>query len=195
MYFSLFEKKLVKRTLKIHYIGKSEVNGLKKIFEDKKSIILPYGFENDKVILIGRTANATIVFGFIGRLDIYTKVLDTLLKAFTKFQKNQPGSELWIVGDSSDKNILENLIKGKSLEENVFLFGSKFGADKEDLLKKMDIFVHPSRNEGLPLFVIEAASFGKLRIATDATNIGTQIKNCEAGITIYSQSSAQLYHH
>lgn len=90
---------------------------------------------------------------------------------------------------------MENLIKGKSLEENVFLFGSKFGADKEDLLKKMDIFVHPSRNEGLPLFVIEAASFGKLRIATDATNRGTQIKNCEAGITIYSQSSAQLYHH
>lgn len=66
------------------------MNGLKKIFEDKKSIILPYGFENDKVILIGRTANATIVFGFIGRLDIYTKVLDTLLKAFTKFKKNQP---------------------------------------------------------------------------------------------------------
>ena len=193
LYFSLFEKKLLNRTSKIHCIGKSEVKGLKKIFEDKKSILLPYGYENDKVITIERTANATIVFGFIGRLDIYTKGLDTLLKAFSKFSKNQPGAELWIVGDSSEKNILENLIKGKSLEENVFLFGSKFGAEKEELLKKMDIFVHPSRNEGLPLSVIEAASFGKPCIVTDATNIGTQIMNCEAGITIYSQSSTQLY--
>ena len=193
LYFSLFEKKLLNRTSKIHCIGKSEVKGLKKIFENKKSILLPYGYENNKAITIENTANANIVFGFIGRLDIYTKGLDTLIQAFAEFKKSLPEAQLWIVGDSSEKYILENLIKGKSLEKNVILYGSKFGAEKEDLLQKMDIFVHPSRNEGLPLSVIEAASFGKPCIVTDATNIGTQIMNCRAGISIYSQSSTQLY--
>jgi glycosyltransferase involved in cell wall biosynthesis len=192
-YFSLFEKKLLIRTSKIHCIGKSEVNGLKKIFENKKSILLPYGYENEKVITIEKTDNPTIVFGFIGRLDIYTKGLDTLLKAFEKFKKNQPEAQLWIVGDSKEKIILEQQIKTKSLEKNIILFGSKFGTEKEELLQKMDVFVHPSRNEGLPLSVIEAASFGKPCIVTDTTNIGNQIKSSNAGITIYSQSSTQLY--
>jgi len=192
-YFSLFEKKLLSRTSKIHCIGKSEVNGLKKIFENKKAILLPYGYEKDKTITIENTANPSIVFGFIGRLDIYTKGLDTLLKAFASFKKNQPEAQLWIVGDSKEKTILEQQIKAKSLEKNIILFGSKFGVEKEEILQRMDVFVHPSRNEGLPLSVIEAASFGKPCIVTDATNIGTQIVNSKAGITIYSQSSAQLY--
>ncbi|WP_182651126.1 glycosyltransferase family 4 protein [Flavobacterium sp. SOK18b] len=192
-YFLLFEKKILNSTSKIHCIGKSEVNGLKKIFENKKSVLLPYGYENDKVTIIEKTANPTIVFGFIGRLDIYTKGLDTLLKAFAKFTKNQPEAQLWIVGDSKEKIILEQQIKAKSLEKNIILFGSKFGVEKEALLQKMDVFVHPSRNEGLPLSVIEAASFGKPCIVTDATNIGSQIMNSNAGITIYSQSSTQLY--
>ena len=193
IYFSLFETKMLNRTSKIHCIGKSEVNGLKKIFENKKSILLPYGYENDKTITIEKAANATIVFGFIGRLDIYTKGLDTLINAFAKFKINQPEAQLWIVGDSKEKTILEQQIKAKALEKNVILYGSKFGTEKEELLQKMDVFVHPSRNEGLPLSVIEAASFGKPCIVTDTTNIGTQIKHCNAGITIYSQSSTQLY--
>jgi glycosyltransferase involved in cell wall biosynthesis len=193
IYFSIFETKMLNRTSKIHCIGKSEVNGLKKIFENKKSILLPYGYENDKAITIENGANTAIVFGFIGRLDIYTKGLDTLINAFAKFKINQPEAQLWIVGDSKEKSILEQKIKAKSLEKNVILYGSKFGTDKEELLQKMDVFVHPSRNEGLPLSVIEAASFGKPCIVTDATNIGSQIINSKAGITIYLQSSTQLY--
>ena len=193
IYFALFEKKLLQQTSKIHCIGKSEVNGLQKIFGNKKSILLPYGYENSKAAAIEKTANATIIFGFVGRLDIYTKGLDTLIKAFAQFKKNQPEAQLWIVGDSKEKSILEQLIKENFLEKNIILYGSKFAAEKEELLQKMDVFVHPSRNEGLPLAVIEAASFGKPCIVTDATNIGAQITHCQAGISISSQNSTQLY--
>jgi glycosyltransferase involved in cell wall biosynthesis len=191
-YFFFFEKRMLQRASKIHCIGKSEVNGLKKIFKDSKSVLLPYGFEANKEIEIQDSTNSEIVFGFIGRLDIYTKGLDTLLKAFERFLRKQPEAQLWIVGDSNEKLILEKQIKDKSLEKNVVLYGSKFGKEKEDLLKQMDVFVHPSRNEGLPLSVIEAASFGKPCIVTDATNIGNLITKNNAGITIYRQSSKEL---
>ena len=192
IYFSLFEKKLLENSTKIHCIGKSEVTGLDRIFKNNKCILLPYGYENNTVVLVEKSNNAEIIFGFIGRLDIYTKGLDTLLEAFQKFQIKVPDSKLWIIGDSPEKVLLEKQLKGKAFAQNVILFGSKFGEEKNDLLKKIDVFVHPSRNEGLPLSVIEAASFGKPCIVTDATNIGQLIVNNHAGRTIYIQSSNLL---
>ena len=192
LYFKLFEQKILKHTSKIHCIGKSEILGLEKIFTTKKAILLPYGFENTTKVVVQNPNNKHIVFGFVGRLDIYTKGLDTLMHAFEKFLLKQPNAQLWIVGDSKEKAILEKQIKEKSLEANVILHGSKFGEEKETLIQNMDVFVHPSRNEGLPLSVIEAASFGKPCIVTDATNIGDLIVKYEAGRTIYSQSNIQL---
>jgi glycosyltransferase involved in cell wall biosynthesis len=191
-YFFFFEKRLLQKAFKIHCIGKSEVNGLDKILKNSKSVLLPYGFESNKEIEIQDSTNPEIVFGFIGRLDIYTKGLDTLLKAFQRFHRKQPEAKLWIIGDSNEKPILEKLIKDKLLDKNVVLYGSKFGKEKDDLLQQMDVFVHPSRNEGLPLSVIEAASFGKPCIVTDATNIGNLVAKNNAGVTIYRQSSKEL---
>ena len=192
IYFQLFEKTVLSNTEKIHCIGKSEVKGLHRFFPNKKSVLLPYGFENNRPTDSVISRNESIVFGFIGRLDIYTKGLDTLLKAFAKFIVNVPNAKLWIVGDSNEKNKLEKMIRDLNLVENVVLFGSKFGQEKDHLLQQMDFFVHPSRNEGLPTSVIEAASYGKPCIVTDATNIGDVIEKYNAGKTIHTQSSTQL---
>jgi len=192
VYFYFFEKKILKRTDHIHCIGKSEVQGLKRIYNTGKLILLPYGFENNPKIEFKKAADNSIVFGFIGRLDIYTKGLDTLVKAFKKFHAKEPSSMLWILGDSKEKKELQHIISKNLLDNSVILYGSKFGEEKDELLQKMDVFVHPSRNEGLPLSVIEAASYGKPCIVTDATNIGSEIEKYNSGRTIYSQSIEKL---
>lgn len=192
IYFFLFEKKILKKTTKIHCIGKSEITGLSKLFPVTKSILLPYGYENNKGILNQESLNEAVIFGFIGRLDIYTKGLDTLIDAFKVIINTNPKAQLWIVGDSDEKNDLVEKIKKEHLEDHITLFGSKFGQEKITLLSKMDVFVHPSRNEGLPLSVIEAASYGKPCVVTDATNIGDLITEYQAGKTIYSQDSKEL---
>ncbi len=192
IYFHLFEKKILLKTKKIHCIGKSEVSGLASLFSVSKSILLPYGYESYKEIHPSKVVNKNIIFGFIGRLDVYTKGLDTLIEAFETLITKNPGAQLWIVGDSKEKKELELKIRAKKMEGNVSLLGSKFGAEKDQLLTKIDVFVHPSRNEGLPLSVIEAASFGKPCVVTDATNIGDLIMQYRAGETIYNQSSQEL---
>ncbi len=193
VYFSLFEKRLLQNASKIHCIGKSETVGLINIFPNEKAMLIPYGFENTTEIIFEKTKNETIVFGFIGRLDIYTKGLDTLIIAFKKLLKKHPNSQLWIVGDSNEKAKLNKMIIENGLSENVTLFGGKFGIEKENLLQQMDVFVHPSRNEGLPTSVIEAASYGKPCIVTDATNIGDLINEYQSGESIYNQDSKELY--
>jgi glycosyltransferase involved in cell wall biosynthesis len=192
VYFSLFEKKLLQLASKIHCIGKSEMVGLHCIYKNEKSVLVPYGFENNVEISTEYSKNESAVFGFIGRLDIYTKGLDTLVVAFKKVLELHPKSQLWIVGDSNEKAKLNQMILDHNLSENVMLLGGKFGIEKENLIKQMDVFVHPSRNEGLPTSVIEAASFGKPCIVTDATNIGDLITEYGAGDSLYDQDAAAL---
>ncbi len=192
IYFELFEKYILQKSHKIHCIGKSEVSGLNELIKSKKAVLIPYGFENNSEITIEKSTNKHIVFGFIGRLDIYTKGLDTLVRAFEKFIFKHEGAELWIIGDSNERVSLQKIINEKSLQDKIILFGGKFGNEKDDLFKKIDVFVHPSRNEGLPTSVIEAASFGKPCIVTKATNIGELVYDYNAGIMIYNQSATQL---
>ncbi|AMS25901.1 hypothetical protein AEM51_01640 [Bacteroidetes bacterium UKL13-3] len=193
LYFFLFEKKLLQYATKIHCIGKSELVGLKCIYKNRKSILIPYGFENNVEVSFDSIQNQNIVFGFIGRLDIYTKGLDTLIRGFKELVKIHPNAQLWIVGDSNEKTKLENIVIQNKLSKNVTLFGGKFGIEKDNLLNKMDVFVHPSRNEGLPTSVIEAASYGKPCIVTDATNIGDLITYYQCGEAINNQDSKDLY--
>ncbi|CAM3914385.1 glycosyltransferase family 4 protein [Flavobacterium branchiophilum] len=193
VYFNLFEKKLLQYTRKIHCIGESEVLGINAILPTNKTVLLPYGYEFDYNVPINPFKNDIFTLGFIGRLDIYTKGLDTLLIAFEKFLTVCPNAKLWIVGDSEERTKLENDIFKLNLSQNVTLFGSLFGTEKEAVLKQMDVFVHPSRNEGLPMSVIEAAAIGKVVIVTKATNIANLVSDFNAGFTIDNQSEEQLY--
>ena len=103
-----------------------------------------------------------------------------------------PKSQLWIIGESTQRNLLEKQVDAFSLRNNVVLYGSKFGKEKEALLKRMDVFVHPSRNEGLPVAVLEAASFGKPCLVTQATNIAAVVEQYGSGKTIDTQSDETL---
>ena len=190
IYFQLFEKQILKKASRVHAIGKSEVDGLQYIFPNCKSFLLPYGFEpNTQVIDVGKNIDFTV--GFVGRLDIHTKGLDLLLQAFYKFQKKYPSAKLWIVGDGEGREFIEKFIK-ENLLNNVVMWGKKFGEEKDILIKKMHVFAHPSRNEGLPTSVLEAAALGVPSIVTQATNVAQYVNEFQAGISIDNESETQL---
>jgi glycosyltransferase involved in cell wall biosynthesis len=55
------------------------------------------------------------------------------------------------------------------------------------------VFVHPSRNEGLPTAVLEAAALGLPSVVTRATNVGEVIETYKAGWVIEKTESDALY--
>jgi glycosyltransferase involved in cell wall biosynthesis len=186
LYFNLFEKVLLRNVHQVHSIGSSEVDGLNKIYPNAKSFLLPYGFESDTNFGTP-IKNADFTIGFVGRLDTYTKGLDLLMKAFVIFQKQFPLSKLWIIGDGEGKVYLENFIQDRQLK-NVVLWGKKFGTEKDELISNMHVFAHPSRNEGLPTAVLEAASLGTPAIVTYATNVAEYVATYKAGIAIENEN-------
>ncbi|GAA0891219.1 hypothetical protein GCM10009122_08980 [Fulvivirga kasyanovii] len=190
LYFRFFEKKLLDRAHRVHSIGESEVDGLESIYPNTKSFLLPYGFVAPDSPQKPKTDDEFII-GFVGRLDIYTKGLDLIIDAFAEFQQKNRQAKLWIVGDSNEKEVLVKMIDRKNLK-HVTLWGSKYGNDKDELMRQMHVFVHPSRNEGLPSAVLEACSMGIPAIVSRATNVGNYITSFKSGYCINNENPAAL---
>jgi glycosyltransferase involved in cell wall biosynthesis len=190
VYFHLFEKTLLRHAHKVHSIGRSEVQGLQSIFPKAQSFLLPYGFERSKGHT-GPLKAREFTVGFVGRLDIHTKGLDLLMEAFCRFQKTHPDSRLWIIGEGEGRAYLEKEIAEKGMK-NTILWGKKFGQEKDDLISKMHVFAHPSRNEGLPTAVLEAAALGVPTIVTRATNMTEYVAQFQAGIAIDNENIIAL---
>lgn len=183
IYFKFFESKLLKAATYIHCIGKSEITGLKQIFPNNKTVLIPYGFDMLNVKKVSpSTENFIIVF--CGRLDVYTKGLNELLEGFKLFLHHTPNALLWIIGDGKEKEQLINKAKELAIHSSVIFHGSKFGDDKIALLQQCHVFASPSRNEGLPAAVLEAAALGIACLVTEATNTGDAINEYDAGYVI-----------
>ncbi len=193
IYRRLFEAKMLKKASAIHVLGESEICGLKKWRIKTPVQIIPYGFApNVRAEIILDTYKPFIV-GFCGRIDIITKGLDALLEGFKLFQKDKPDSELWIIGSGSELAKLKEMINKLGISGKVVLHGAKYGFDKEMLLDQCNVFAHPSRNEGLPASVLEAASLGIPCLVTRATNTGKAIEKYDAGIVIEETTPNLVY--
>lgn len=190
-YFALFEKPLLMRASKVHSIGQSEVQGLQKIYPNQKDLLLPYGFEFHQNGLQYKPNSEGFTIGFVGRLDTWTKGLDLLIRAFDVFQKQNNDSKLWIIGDGPGHADLEKYIADNGVQ-NVVLWGSKFGVEKDNLITQMHVFVHPSRNEGLPASVLEAAAIGVPVIVSQPTNVAETVAQYKAGTALATNTAEAL---
>ncbi len=97
------------------------------------------------------------VIGNVGRL-CYQKNQEFLLDVFKEVVTQRPESVLLLVGEGEDKPRLEEKTKELDIEGKVIFYGT---TDKvERLYWAMDVFVLPSRFEGLPVTGIEAQAAG-----------------------------------
>ncbi|MCX6317781.1 MAG: glycosyltransferase family 4 protein [Bacteroidetes bacterium] len=190
IYLSLFEKKIIQGAAYMHCLGKSELEGLKRLNIPGKVKLLPYGFDN-KVTQGGIPDYHRFIIGFCGRIDIYTKGLDLLLQAFAIVKRKTPHAALWIIGDGEEKAALEKMVEDKQLKD-VWMAGGRFGEEKDALLKQMHVFAHPSRNEGLPSAVLEAASLGIPAVISEATNLGEVVRHYQAGVVLQHPGAEEL---
>jgi glycosyltransferase involved in cell wall biosynthesis len=105
----------------------------------------------------------SFVIGYIGQL-IPRKGLILLLKAFAKL--TMPKKKLVILGEGNQREELERLSSNLRIQDDVAFFG--FRDDRLKFLKSFDVFVLPSRLEGIPRCLMEAMA---ARIPVIASNI------------------------
>lgn len=98
---------------------------------------------------------------------IERKGIDYLIKAFGKFAEGKEDVELRLFGGGSQKEELEQLTKDLKLEDKVKFFGEKKREELALNVPKSQIFVLPSKNEGMSNSLLEAMASSLAVIATD----------------------------
>jgi glycosyltransferase involved in cell wall biosynthesis len=141
--------------------------GLKTLAEDfapRVDIrVIPNGVDVDKYHPVERFWNAAHLL-FTGRL-VYQKGLDLLLEALSDL-----GDLTWrltIVGDGPELVPLMEQAQSLGLEERVDFVGWKSRRALNAYYQQANLFVFPSRHEGMPNALLEAMSSGLPAIATD----------------------------
>jgi len=98
-----------------------------------------------------------LVYGHIGRFH-EAKNYPFLLEVFEKIYSRNRNARLILVGDGDLRDEIENQIEKLKLTEAVILLG--FRKDTAQLMQAMDVFLFPSKWEGLPVTVVEAQATG-----------------------------------
>jgi|GEM_PF-1093594 len=111
------------------------------------------------------------------------KGIDVLLKAIGNVRRMSEAGEVsfkvLVIGDGPERERLERMISELELKESVTMLGHR--SDARELLKLVDIFVLPSRNEGLPISLLEAMASNCGVIATDVGEVASVLSKPEHG--------------
>jgi glycosyltransferase involved in cell wall biosynthesis len=118
-----------------------------------------------------------LAIGTVGRLDPVKDHL-TLIEAFAIVRQHLPQVKLFIVGDGEMRVQLECAIRTHHLTHAVSILG--FRADVPSLLAAFDVFALSSRNEGMPVTILEAMAAG---LPVVATAVGDNPSIVEDGMT------------
>jgi glycosyltransferase involved in cell wall biosynthesis len=106
------------------------------------------------------------------------KGMDILLKAWTRITKQIHDVKLFILGEGPLQSDLKTLSSTLGLNRSVFFGGAV--QDIEVYLREADVFVLPSRTEGLSNALLEAMSFGIPCIATQVGETGQVLAGTNA---------------
>ena len=111
----------------------------------------------------------------MGDLDRYHhKGFDNLIKIAAQLSKVHPDWKFKIIGGGDQgKKYLETLVESHGLSEFVIFLG--FRSDVKSVLREADIFILPSRFEGLPMSLLEAMSQNLACISFDCISGPSEI--------------------
>ena len=145
----------------------------KKVTKEGKVKIIPNAIEIEKYVYNKVTSaeyrkllniEDKLVIGCVGRFA-YQKNHDFLLDVFYEISKKNKEAVLLLVGGEGGLlSDTKNKVKSLGLVSKVIFTGIR--EDVEKLMQAMDIFILPSRWEGLGIVYIEAQAAGLLTIAS-----------------------------
>jgi L-malate glycosyltransferase len=106
-------------------------------------------------------------YGAVGHLRFW-KGVDVLLEASKMIQRDMPDARGYVVGVGEDARELER-VQARLGANSVQFLGLR--QDARALIARLDVFVVPSRAEGLPLALLEAMALGRPIVATKVGGI------------------------
>jgi len=143
--------------------------------KEEKITVVPIHVDTSNLSPLQRgIKGVNLIFFTAGRL-VPVKNIGLQIEAMAEVVKKYPNTELWIIGDGSERAKLEKLSCELRVTSYVKFFG--FQKDVRSYYNQTDVFLLTSNSEGWGMVVIEAAGFGLPIIMTDVGCAGEVIKD------------------
>ena len=190
-FYRPFEQQLLNRASIIFATSSSYVEGSQALRNNLSKVkVLPLGLDTrrlpdpDQLQPMDRPQGSPLVL-FLGRLAGY-KGLPTLLNAIARL----PDVHCWLVGDGSERRILEDEVARLKIQDRVRFVGAVNEEQKWRYLKTADVVVLPStdKNEAFGMVLLEAGHLDKSMVVTDIEGSGTAWVAGQFGATVVAAS-------
>ena len=126
----------------------------------------------------------------IGEL-LHLKGFDLGLRAFCRFQKTNPDSEYWVIGEGPERNNLEKLSRILGISGKVHFEGA---LSRDRVMKKLpcfDVLLHPGFHDSGGLVCLEAMTAAVPVICLDLGGPGLNVTE-ETGVKVPAISGEQI---
>lgn len=162
------------------------------IREDEVSLVAKEGKEALREHL-GMPKNAFILT-CVGTLQ-YRKGQDILLDSMEEMRKQVPGLELYLVGpwimDCGGREMVHQ-IKNHSCVDKIHLTGWQTSHKALQYVRASDLFILPSREEAMPLSVLEAMCLGTPVVASCVNGIPDIVRDGQTGCLFSHDKPADM---
>ena len=128
-----------------------------------------------------RTTNEPLRIGLVGRLA-QEKGIDVLIRAAAIVIRQSPNVVFRVAGDGPDRASLEDLIRQTGIQDRVHLLGRQ--PDMPGFYATTDILVSSSRQEGLPVALLEGMASALPVVATRVGAVPEVIVDGESGLLV-----------
>jgi len=132
-----------------------------------------------------------IVCSAAGRL-VWAKGYEDLIAAMAQIAKLEPNLYCVIIGEGELRGLLQAAIGQNGLNERIVLAGFVEHDEVLSILKASDFFVMPSRQEGTPIALLEAAAIGLPILATSCGGIPELVESGKQALLVSPENPSAL---
>lgn len=161
-------------------------------FNPKQIVILENIVEPAAHVETIKRSPLPVEFLFLGALGNRKGIFD-LLDVLSNHKNEFEGKLKLVVGGNGEVEKFKNIVTKNQLQNLVDYKGWVSGELKTTLLANCDVYILPSYNEGLPLSILEAMTYGKPIISTNVGGISEILQSGENGCLIEAGNQAQIY--
>jgi len=194
-----FERRYLNEARFIHALNPQETEVIRRCGVNRPIVVVPNGLPPDTNVLALRPdalfaehprLRDQRVFMFVGRLDLWQKGLDLLVEAFACAGLSD--ASLVLVGPDyrGSRRALATRAERLGISPRVVFIEPAFGQERANLFAAADVFVHPSRWEGLSLSVLAASAAGKACLITREADPLGELERAQAAVIVDASVSS-----
>jgi glycosyltransferase involved in cell wall biosynthesis len=176
------------------------------VSDDVKQRLLKAGVEDEKIRMVrngidlrpfdgahpslrGDVGESALIVGLIGRLA-WEKGVDVFLRAATCVLARSPSVKFVVVGEGPDREKLEQLVDELGIRKGVSMLGRR--DDMASVYASLDIMVSSSRQEGLPMAILEGMASSLPLVASAVGEVPTVVQDGVTGLLVPAEDVEQL---